>query len=230
MSIANEISRLQTAKADLKTAIEGKGVTVAANATLDAYADLVDAIETGGGGGSEYEDFSGGNITSITSHGTEYILTDYLGSMSALYSIKLADSNASNYEGYFATAVGSTTTAVQRRSTNSALNIKIAGTEIANVTYPGYSSGNPIVVTFSAVGKNTNTADKALVIFGSYYGGNLESTKSASTFYGLNIFDANATAVAKFRPWLEGGVPCVKDLVSGSIFYNSGTGTFDYTV
>lgn len=51
MSIANEISRLQTAKADLKTAIEGKGVTVAASATLDAYADLVDAIETGGGGG-----------------------------------------------------------------------------------------------------------------------------------------------------------------------------------
>ena len=52
MSIASEITRLQTAKADLKTAIEGKGVTVAASATLDDYADLVDAIETGGGGGS----------------------------------------------------------------------------------------------------------------------------------------------------------------------------------
>lgn len=51
MSIASEITRLQTAKADLKTAIEGKGVTVSASATLDAYADLVDSIETGGGGG-----------------------------------------------------------------------------------------------------------------------------------------------------------------------------------
>lgn len=50
MSIASEITRLQTAKADLKTAIEGKGVTVAASATLDDYADLVDSIETGGGG------------------------------------------------------------------------------------------------------------------------------------------------------------------------------------
>lgn len=230
MSIATEIQRLQTAKADLKTAIEGKGVTVSASATLDDYADLVDSIETGGGGGSEYEDFSGGNITSITSHGTEYILTDYLGSMSALYSIKFADSNASNYEGYFSAAVGSSTTGIQRRGTNNALNIKIAGTEIANVTYPGYSSGEPIIVTFSAIGKSTSTANKELVIFGSYYNGNLESTKSAATFYGLNIFDANATAVAKFRPWLEGGVPCVKDLVSGSIYYNSGTGTFDYTV
>ena len=47
MSIASEISRLQTAKADLKTAIEGKGVTVSSSAKLDAYADLVDAIQQG---------------------------------------------------------------------------------------------------------------------------------------------------------------------------------------
>lgn len=51
MSIASEITRLQTAKADLKTAIEGKGVTVPSSATLDDYADLVDDIQTGGGGG-----------------------------------------------------------------------------------------------------------------------------------------------------------------------------------
>lgn len=51
MSIASEISRLQTAKADLKTAIEGKGVTVPSSTKLDGYADLVDSIETGGGGG-----------------------------------------------------------------------------------------------------------------------------------------------------------------------------------
>lgn len=49
MSIASEITRLQTAKSDLKTAIEDKGVTVPTAATLDDYADLVDAIQTGGG-------------------------------------------------------------------------------------------------------------------------------------------------------------------------------------
>lgn len=50
MSIATEITRLQTAKADLKTAIEGKGVTVPSATKIDGYADLVESIETGGGG------------------------------------------------------------------------------------------------------------------------------------------------------------------------------------
>lgn len=63
MSIATEITRLQTAKSDLKTAIEGKGVTVPPTATLDGYADLVDTISGGGG-----------NITvtplSVTENGT----------------------------------------------------------------------------------------------------------------------------------------------------------------
>ena len=49
MAISDEIIRLQQAKANLKTAIEGKGVTVSSNATLDDYADLVDSIEAGGG-------------------------------------------------------------------------------------------------------------------------------------------------------------------------------------
>lgn len=45
MSIATEISRLQTAKANLKTAIEGKGVTVG-NVKLDEYYTKVNAIPT----------------------------------------------------------------------------------------------------------------------------------------------------------------------------------------
>ena len=48
MSIASEITRLQTAKADLKTAIEGKGVTVPSSAKLDAYPALVESISGGG--------------------------------------------------------------------------------------------------------------------------------------------------------------------------------------
>ena len=53
MSIASEITRLQQAKADIKTAIENKGVTVPSDATLDDYADLVDSIS--GGGGTDWE-------------------------------------------------------------------------------------------------------------------------------------------------------------------------------
>ena len=51
MAISDEITRLQTAKADLKTAIEGKGVTVPSSTKLDGYADLVDSISGGGGDG-----------------------------------------------------------------------------------------------------------------------------------------------------------------------------------
>lgn len=55
MSIATEISRLQTAKADIKTAIEAKGVTVPSSATLDSYNTYISQIQTGsGGGGTNY--------------------------------------------------------------------------------------------------------------------------------------------------------------------------------
>ena len=47
MSIANEINRLQTAKSDLKTAIEAKGVTVPLSATIDIYDDYVSQITVG---------------------------------------------------------------------------------------------------------------------------------------------------------------------------------------
>ena len=46
MSVSSEITRLQGAKADLRTSIQAKGVTVPASAKLDAYPDYVDAIQT----------------------------------------------------------------------------------------------------------------------------------------------------------------------------------------
>lgn len=47
MTIASEITRLQGAKADIKTAIENKGVTVPSADTIDQYAGYIDQIETG---------------------------------------------------------------------------------------------------------------------------------------------------------------------------------------
>lgn len=51
MSIANEIQRLQNAKADIKAAIEEKGVTVG-DGTIDTYAEKISEIS---GGGGDYE-------------------------------------------------------------------------------------------------------------------------------------------------------------------------------
>ena len=52
-TIAENLSRIQSAKADLKTAIEAKGVTVPSSATIDTYDDYVSQIS--GGGGTSYE-------------------------------------------------------------------------------------------------------------------------------------------------------------------------------
>lgn len=45
--VSEEITRIQGAKADLKTAIEAKGVTVPSAALIDDYPDYVDAIQQG---------------------------------------------------------------------------------------------------------------------------------------------------------------------------------------
>lgn len=69
MSIATELTRLQTAKANLKTSIEAKGVTVASDATLDAYPALVDSIPSGGGSNDksiEFIDYDGTVLYSYT--------------------------------------------------------------------------------------------------------------------------------------------------------------------
>lgn len=49
MSIATEIQRLQTAKQNIKTAIEEKGVTVPSSATIDSYSGYIENIQGGDG-------------------------------------------------------------------------------------------------------------------------------------------------------------------------------------
>ena len=49
MSIQTELTRITNAKAAIKTAVEGKGVTVPDGTLLDGMAALIDSIEAGGG-------------------------------------------------------------------------------------------------------------------------------------------------------------------------------------
>lgn len=51
MSIQTDLTRIKNAKAAIKAAIEGKGVTVPDATLLDGMAALIEAIEAGGGGG-----------------------------------------------------------------------------------------------------------------------------------------------------------------------------------
>ena len=49
MSIQTELTRITNAKAAIKTAIEGKGITVPDATLLDGMAAMIESIETGGG-------------------------------------------------------------------------------------------------------------------------------------------------------------------------------------
>ena len=51
MSIQTELTRITNAKAAIKAAIEGKGVTVPDGTLLDGMAALIESIEAGGGAG-----------------------------------------------------------------------------------------------------------------------------------------------------------------------------------
>ena len=53
MSVQTQIDRLASAKAAIKTAIEGKSVTVPDGTLLDGMASLIESIEAGGGGSVE---------------------------------------------------------------------------------------------------------------------------------------------------------------------------------
>ena len=54
MSIQSEITRLQNAKASIKTAIENKGITVPDDALLDEIPALIESIESGGSATEPY--------------------------------------------------------------------------------------------------------------------------------------------------------------------------------
>ena len=70
MSIQTELTRITNAKAAIKVAIEGKGVTVPDGTLLDGMAALIEGIEAGGGAG-----FATGTLTFNESQGTNSNLT-----------------------------------------------------------------------------------------------------------------------------------------------------------
>ena len=65
MSIQTELTRITNAKSAIKTAIEGKGVTVPDGTLLDGMASLIESIEAGGGSSwtDSYSVFATGTFT-----------------------------------------------------------------------------------------------------------------------------------------------------------------------
>lgn len=76
MSIASEIQRLQTDKADIAAAIRAKGVTVSSASGYDDFARLIGQISTGGGASN----FVMGKFTTNASSGAQAVSLAYTGS------------------------------------------------------------------------------------------------------------------------------------------------------
>ena len=73
MSIQTELTRIINAKAAIKTAIEGKGVTVPDGTLLDGMAALIESIEAGGGGSLQgFKFMATGTITPAADISSDY--------------------------------------------------------------------------------------------------------------------------------------------------------------
>ena len=83
MSIQTELTRITNAKAAVKAAIEGKGVTVPDGTLLDGIAPLIESIETG-------INATGGTIT-VSSDVNNYVLTHGLGEVPKFFVIGMME-------------------------------------------------------------------------------------------------------------------------------------------
>ena len=97
MSIQTELTRIINAKAAIKTAVEGKGVTVPDGTLLDGMAALIESIETSSGGGAtepyiEETYDSSGDLTGAVLHGHSRVRSYAFANCSKLTSITIPDS------------------------------------------------------------------------------------------------------------------------------------------
>lgn len=93
MSIQTELTRITNAKAAIKAAVEGKGVTVPDGTLLDGIAALIESIEAGGGGEYIVEEGQFVPTTNVKSYGS---IEHSLGVAPFFYVIFLSESSSMN--------------------------------------------------------------------------------------------------------------------------------------
>lgn len=235
MSIASEITRLQTAKSDLATSIANKGVTVPANATLDDYAALVDSIQTGGGGSTLPYD---AEVEYLESTGTQYINTGVYPSTSLTFEMEFTLVNGFTLGGtsfLFGEYTDDCIYSVAVPSLNAIRVPSRTGFENATTSL-NYTSSHTLSYTPGSIYMDgTKIGTQARTI---------SSTGVPIRLYGRNSnVDANKTVTSKMRihrvlmskdgsviqslaPVRVGQVGYMYDKVSGQLLGNAGTGSF----
>lgn len=223
MSIASELNRLLQAKADLKTAIEAKGVSVPAATTLDGYAALVGQIQTGPVLPYDAE------IEWIESTGTQFINTGISYGTNDVVNIYL---------------VGSFTTL---NSTNQLMGVyggayfgvsnsnKFCAGSVSNAVMNANTNNN----TFSFTATIGNSKNVILGINGTAQ--TFTRNNSAGTAYLFNLSGGsfpckfrlksgrvgkNNVRIHDFIPVRVGQVGYLYDTITKTLFGNDGTGNF----
>lgn len=245
MSIASEITRLQTAKSDLATSIANKGVTVPASATLDDYAALVDSIQTGGGGGSTlpYD----AEVEYLQSDGTAYINTGITPSLSnrvrCRFQFSRDASNTDSNGTIFGVLDGwKVNTFMFTYNTYSSSGYNSWGNKTTTISSSLITLDTWHILTFeynhtlidsftsSLVSSPTGQPTKPMYVFCANYGG-VSSTgifgygaeKKISWF---RMYSSDTTMVLDLIPVRVGQVGYMYDRVSKTLFGNAGTGSF----
>ena len=124
MSIQTELTRITNAKAAIKAAVEGKGITVPSGTLLDGMAALIESIEAGGGGINA----TAGTIT-VSSDVDDYVLTHGLGEVPKFFAIGMINnfSLLTNKNHILIGAYGFSDVSIQYRIASTAYNNAATG-------------------------------------------------------------------------------------------------------
>lgn len=238
MSVATEITRLQNAKAGLKTSINAKTDSShqITDELLDDYASFVDSIQTGGGSEKrlpdEYQE-----VEYIQSSGTQYINTRYYANGNSQYRVKFSDgttsgvlfgayntgwttgngyyhTNATNYYEYF------------HYYANDAMPFRGSNTN----TYDLYIDKGTVYkdgVQQYSISTKTFTLNYPTYLFaGNWAGSRVEQPVSCKLYY-FQILEYG-TKIHDYVPCYRkvDGVIGLYDLVENEFITNAGSGTF----
>lgn len=237
MSIASEITRLQTAKSDLATSIANKGVTVPANATLDDYAALVDSIQTGGGGSSLPYD---AEVEYLQSDGNQYIDTGVVVTKNYVIIADCAVISGSSFPTVIGALSATNGYSVVLAYNNSGQPYTQMGSNYATL-YNTSKLGSTLIHYICTGNSTRQYISDGMAVVSNTHSGNL-ATNSLYLFarhrYDTTVGNSTTAKIGKVRmtvdgvlvrdfiPVRVGQVGYMYDKVSKQLFGNSGTGSF----
>lgn len=227
MSIATAISALQSASADIASAITAKGVTVPSGSGYEDYASLILSIPTGGGPVLPYQ-----RIEYIQSSGTQYIdlgilpdnntsiIVDTSWGYVANTEIIGARSNNQYYELLFA-AYGAYESLYYQYGTSTPRTTRFTVRNTYRTQKNNLYINEELVITANS---STFSITIPLCLFCLNNGGTKERFAKAKV-YSVKIYQGD-TLVRDMYPVRNGQVGYMYDTVTENLFGNSGSGSF----